>query len=190
MYDNHKFVDAYFLDENRTVCESLWYSPDEKVYRTHVAIAEDGDVEWQKLLEHPIDDTGRTITLEDLYERTYVKLKEDREAFKEIIKDITDEDEFAGHRAELQKQLEALKTTKEELQKETIIDLLNLIVNLDKNKGHEEDNKEQLFLFKLALFEWDRMSDLKDKDLKREIRKAKSVLEALHLATTYLVRQI
>lgn len=200
MYDNHTFVDAYFLDEDRTVCESLWYSADENVYRTHVAIAEEGDAEWQKLLEYPIDDTGRTITLEDLYERTYIKLKEDKEAFKEIIKGITDEDEFAGHRVELQNQIENLKkqfenekiefeNNKENFKKQNIISLLDILVNLDKSRDSEDDNKEQLFLFKLALFEWDMMSDLKDKELKREIRKSKSVLEALSLAINYLVHQ-
>lgn len=199
MYDNHIFVDAYFLDENRTICESLWYSNDEGVYRTHVAIAEDGDVEWQKLLKYPIDDTGRTITLEDLYERTYIKLKEDKEAFKKTIRRITDEDEFAGVKKELQSEINNLKsefetkkdefeTRKENLKKENIISLLNILVNLDKSSELEDDNKEQLFLFKLALFEWDMMSDLKDKELKREIRKAKTVLEALHLALTHLVR--
>ena len=196
MIEGHIFVDAYFTNEERTICESLWYSASENVYRTHVVVAEDGDVEWEKFLKHPIDETGRTVTLEDLYERTYIRLQEQRQEIKDALKSITDEDEFAEHRIALEGKIsdlkQELKDTTEELRqetialkKETIINLLDMVFNLDKNMSSEDENKEQLFLLKLAVFEWGTLKDV-DATFKKNVRKSQSAAEVLQLIGDYL----
>jgi len=196
MIEGHIFVDAYFTNDERTVCESLWYSAEENVYRTYVVIAEEGDVEWEKFLKHPIDETGRTVTLEDLYERTYIRLQEQRQEIKDALKSIADEDEFAEFRIALEGKIsdlkEELKDTEvkfskatESLKKETMINLLDMVFNLDKNKSTEDENKEQLFLLKLAVFEWGSLKDV-DATFKKNVRKSKSAAEVLELISNYL----
>ena len=48
-----------------------------------------------------------------------------------------------------------------------------------------EENRERLFLLKLATFEWDKLKDT-DKDFKKNIRKAKDVHEVLSIISNHL----
>jgi len=232
MIDGHRFVDAYFTDIDRINLETLWYCEADGKLRVHNIIAEEGDREWEKFLKTPIDETGRCATLEDIYERTYIKRDEDAAAKKEIAKKVIDEEGFVQARDELAKELADLKVEHEKtthelweeerkvnedidtrtrkklgdlvlqvqaqekellvqeqkvdtVKKQTIMKLLDLIVDMD-NAGNDEQDKEQLFLFKLALFEWDRLSHIKDKEVKKSIRKSKDVLEALKIVIPLL----
>tara|TARA_B100000287_G_scaffold130197_1_gene122284 strand:- start:5462 stop:6118 length:657 start_codon:yes stop_codon:yes gene_type:complete len=214
MIDGHRFVDAYFTDIDRINLETLWYCEADGKLRVHNIVAEEGDREWEKFLKTPIDETGRCATLEDLYERTYIKRDEDAAAKKEIAKKVIDEEGFVQARDELAQELADLKVEHEKttqelwekerkvnedieartrkkldeheaIQKATIMKILDLVVDMD-NAGNEEQDKEQLFLFKLALFEWERLSHIKDKEVKKSIRKAKNVLEALKIVVPLL----
>ena len=225
MIDGHRFVDAYFTDIDRINLETLWYCEADGKLRVHNIVAEEGEREWEKFLKTPIDETGRCATLEDLYERTYIKRDEDAAAKKEIAKKVIDEEGFVQARDELVKELADLKVQHEKtthelweeerrvnedidartrkkledldtqvraqeqkvdtVKKQTIMKLLDLVVDMD-NAGNEEQDKEQLFLFKLALFEWERLSHIKDKEVKKSIRKAKNVLEALKIVIPLL----
>ena len=225
MIDGHRFVDAYFTDIDRINLETLWYCEADGKLRVHNIVAEEGDREWEKFLKTPIDETGRCATLEDLYERTYIKRDEDAAAKKEIAKKVIDEEGFVQARDELAQELADLKVEHEKttqelweeerrvnedidartrkkledldtqvraqeqkvdtVKKQTIMKLLDLVVDMD-NAGNEEQDKEQLFLFKLALFEWERLSHIKDKEVKKSIRKAKNVLEALKIVVPLL----
>ena len=172
--DDHIFVDAYFTDEARTILETVWFNPDNKEYNSHTIIAEEGDAEWEKFLKTPIDNTGRCATLEDLYERTYIRLKEMEEAHKRIIIDsVAKDDKF-------------LSDTKDDLNKQNMTKLLEVIFTLDSREDStEEENRERLFLLKLATFEWDKLKDT-DKDFKKNIRKAKDVHEVLSIISNHL----
>ena len=174
MIDGNIFVDAYFIDEERKTLETVWFSPDNKEYNSHIIIAEEGDSEWEKFLKTPIDDTGRCATLEDLYERTYIRLKEIEEAHKKIIIDsVMSEDKF-------------LSEAKQDLNKQSMTKLLEVIFTLDSREDStEEENRERLFLLKLATFEWDKLKDT-DKDFKKNIRKAKDVHEVLSIISNHL----
>jgi hypothetical protein len=174
MHDDHIFVDAYFVDEARTTLETVWFNPDNKEYNSHTIIAEEGDAEWEKFLKTPIDNTGRCATLEDLYERTYIRLKEMEEAHKRIIIDsVASDDKF-------------LSDTKDDLNKQNMTKILEIIFTLDSREDStEEENRERLFLLKLATFEWDKLKDT-DKDFKKNIRKAKDVHEVLSVISNHL----
>lgn len=214
MIDGHRFVDAYFTDINRINLETLWYCEADGKLRVHNIVAEEGDREWEKFLKTPIDETGRCATLEDLYERTYIKRDEDAAAKKEIAKKVIDEEGFVQARDELAQELADLKVEHEKttqelweeerkvnkdieartrkkldeheaIQKATIMKILDLVVDMDKSENEEQD-KEQLFLFKLALFEWERLSHITDKETRKNIRKAKNVLEALKIVIPLL----
>ena len=191
MIDGHRFVDAYFTDINRINLETLWYCEADGKLRVHNIVAEEGDREWEKFLKTPIDETGRCATLEDLYERTYIKRDEDAAAKKEIAKKVIDEEGFVQARDELAQELADLKVEHEKttqelweeerkvnkdieartrkkldeheaIQKATIMKILDLVVDMDKSENEEQD-KEQLFLFKLALFELERLYHITDK---------------------------
>ena len=174
MIEGHTFVDAYFIDEDRITLESVWFNPTTKTYTSHIIVAEEGDAEWEKFLNTPIDDTGRTVTLEDLYERTYIRLKELEEEQKQIVTNFsTANDSF-------------IQEAKGEVTKQNLVRLLNLMFTLDNREDStDEENKERLFLLKLATFEWDKLKDA-DKDFKKNIRKAKNVHEVLSVISNHL----
>ena len=173
MHDDHIFVDAYFVDEARTILETVWFNPDNKEYNSHTIIAEEGDAEWEKFLKTPIDNTGRCATLEDLYERTYIRLKEMEEAHKRIIvQSLGDAD--------------IISETKSDIDKQGMTKILDILFTIDDKEGStEEENRERLFLLKLATFEWDKLKDT-DKDFKKNIRKAKDVHEILSAISNHL----
>ena len=174
MIEGHKFVDAYFIDEERKTLDILYFDIQNKTYKNQVIVAEEGDSEWEKFLKTPIDETGRLITLEDLYERTYIRLKNLEVEQKKIIVDsVIGDDKF-------------LQEAKGEVTKQNLVKLLNLMFTLDNREDStEEENKERLFLFKLATFEWDKIKDA-DKTFKKNIRKAKDVNEVLSVISNHL----
>jgi hypothetical protein len=64
--------------------------------------------------------------------------------------------------------------------------ILEIIFTLDSREDStEEENRERLFLLKLATFEWDKLKDT-DKDFKKNIRKAKDVHEILSAISNHL----
>ena len=174
MIEGHTFVDAYFIDEDRITLESVWFNPTTKTYTSHIIVAEEGDAEWEKFLNAPIDNTGRTVTLEDLYERTYIRLKELEEEQKQIVLNFSvSDDKF-------------IQEAKGEVTKQNLVRLLNLMFTLDNREDStDEENKERLFLLKLATFEWDKLKDA-DKNFKKNIRKAKDVHEVLSVISNHL----
>tara|TARA_R100000030_G_scaffold76226_1_gene59245 strand:+ start:74 stop:604 length:531 start_codon:yes stop_codon:yes gene_type:complete len=174
MIEGHTFVDAYFIDEDRVTLESVWFNPTTKTYTSHIIVAEEGDAEWEKFLNTPINDAGRTVTLEDLYERTYIRLKELEEEQKQIVLNFAVADD------------QFIQEAKGEVTKQNLVRLLNLMFTLDNREDStDEENKERLFLLKLATFEWDKLKDA-DKDFKKNIRKAKDVHEVLSVISNHL----
>ena len=174
MIEGHTFVDAYFIDEDRITLESVWFNPTTKTYTSHIIVAEEGDAEWEKFLNAPIDNTGRTVTLEDLYERTYIRLKELEEEQKQIVLNFSVADD------------KFIQEAKGEVTKQNLVRLLNLMFTLDNREDStDEENKERLFLLKLATFEWDKLKDA-DKNFKKNIRKAKDVYEVIDVISNHL----
>ena len=175
MIEGHKFVDAYFTNNARTIVESVWWSETENVYRTHVVNAVEGNIQWEKFLKHPIDASGRCVTIDDLMERTYIRNQElEKTRDQMLLKAMDVKDEF-------------VKETQDNVTKDSIESLLKAIFTLDcRPESTEDQNKERLFLFKLALFEWDEIGNIQDKELKKNIRKSKNVTEALYHAVNHL----
>lgn len=164
MIEGHDFVDGYFINNDYDIVETLWYSPTEEVYRTHVVMAEDGDIEWEKL--------KTIVTVDDLMERTYIRASEQKEILADAIAAAASED------------VADWQAIKEELGRGSATAFLDALF-LDKTDDTEA-NKEKLFIFKLALFEWDPIKESKNKELKKSLRKSTSILEAIHLVTSEL----
>lgn len=163
MIKDHEFVDAYFTNNEYNIVESIWYSPKEKVYRTHIVKAENDNPHWQELL--------KVATVDDIMERSYIRVQEQREILADSIAQVASE---GNDWAEV----------KEKLAKGSAEAFLDVL--LFDQSDDEEANKEKLFVFKLALFEWDVIKNSKNKELKKSLRKAKTILEAVHLVTSEL----
>jgi len=130
MIEGHDFVDAYFINNERTVVEALWYSPTDDVYRTHMVVAEEGEADWNKLLE--------TVNIDDLHERTYKRIKEQDAIFKETLIDIAKNDDNSW------------VAYKDDLNKDALKAFIDVVFKENPNE-EDENSKEKLFLYKLEL---------------------------------------
>ena len=163
--DNHVFVDGYFTNNERTAVETVWYSEQEDTYRVFNVVAEEGEAEWEKLLE--------MVTIDDLHERTYKKISDDNEEFRDtMIKVATNDDNsWVSYRDDLNK--DALKA------------FINVV--FDQNlKQSDPNQKEKLFLYKMELFERDDIKACTDRELKKELRKATNMIDATMIACQML----
>jgi len=161
MIEGHDFVDAYFINNERTVVETLWYSPTDDVYRTHMVVAEEGEADWNKLLE--------TVNIDDLHERTYKRIKEQDAIFKETLIDIAKNDDNSW------------VAYKDDLNKDALKAFIDVVFKENPNE-EDENSKEKLFLYKLELFELESVKNSTDKDLKKKLRKSQDMIEATHIA--------
>ena len=167
MIEGHIFVDAYFTNEERTVCESLWYSKEEDMYRPYIVVAEDGDAEWERFLNYPLDETGRTITLDELHESTVNRFRRDRINFESAI-------------SELGKQEGLIYDAPNDPINSNMPEYLSEIIFKPYD---EERDKEKLFMLKLSLFENEIIKNSKDRELKAKLRKAKNFVDVIKYAT-------
>lgn len=155
MIEGHDFCDAYFTNNERTIVESLWWSKEDEVYRTHLIKAEEDNEQWKMLLQK--------ISIDDLHERTYKRIAEANDVFKETIKDIAMNDDSI-----------VVGGSEDGLQ----LALIDFIFN-------EELDKEQLFAFKLKLFEVDKIKESHNRELKAKLRKAKNIVECIQVAIEF-----
>ena len=108
------------------------------------------------------------MTIDDLMERTYIRnqeLEADRNAV--LLEIMNVDDKF-------------IKETHDDITKDTASALLKALFTIDRRvDSTEEENKERLFLLKLAVFEWEELKG-SDKEFKKNIRKAKDVREVIY----------
>ena len=152
----HEFLTAHFSNNDRTIVESYWTTPDGKETRVEYIEAKEGDPNWENLLTH--------MDIDTLHEATYKQIRAQNEAFEnDVIKigkerglvyDLTDNN--AG--------------------------VYKMIAHALFQDFNEEKDKERLFLFKLELFELDLVKKSKNRNLKSKLRKSKTLLEAVKSA--------
>ena len=152
----HEFLTAHFSNNERTIVEAYWTTPDGKETRVEYIEAKADDVNWEALLKH--------IDIDSLHEATYKHIRAQNEAFEDDV----------------------IKIGKE---RGLIYDLTDNNAGVYKMIAHalfqdfnEEEDKERLFMFKLELFELDLVKKSKNRNLKSELRKSKTLLEAVKSA--------
>jgi len=152
-YLDKNFITAHFCDNERTQIEIITKSEDGKAIIPTV-IPFDTKHPWCELLFQYVD-------LDTLHENTWNKIQDDRDAFKKVVWDIAKAD---GILQEVGKK-----------NAEDVFGIINdFIFKFDETKA------EQLFAFKLALFELDKVKNASN-DIKSSIRKSKSPQEALEV---------
>ena len=151
-----EFLTAYFANNERTVAKAI-YVNDEGNEVPFVVSAEDGNPQWEKILEK--------LSLDQLHENTYKYIKQSEEDFKAQVMSI----------AKDRGMLIDIDERNTDAQKR----LLDIIFNPDED---EKQRKESLFTFKLALFEFEAIKNSDDRETKAEIRKAEDLVGALEAA--------
>ena len=152
MITKKNYVVAKFIDEDRKNIEILLKDGD--ITRPHIIEADEDNSDYQKLL--------KIISLDDLHEQTHNINKAESEAFKEFALGIAKE-------GGLIQQEENLEKTK----------MYPTLVEAIFNRDEDEDD---LFALKLALFEVEEIRESKNTKLKTKLRKAKSKIEVLRFA--------
>ena len=150
----HTFVSAHFCNDERNLIEALWEKDGKNVVQ--YIEANDDSKAWKTLLTHTDIDT--------LHEATYAHIKEQNQALEDTIVKIAKERGL----------LYDIDSVNSQMYK--------AIVSAIFTPFDTEKDKERLFMFKLELFEFEKIRLSKNKALKAKLRKTKTMIEALKIA--------
>ena len=148
----HEFVRAHFSNNERTIVEAFW--TDGEVERVEYIEAKEGDQNWENLLTH--------ISLEKLHEATYKQMHDQDMAFREDVIKIAKERGLIHDLTNLND-----------------VETMKLIVDFIFGPFDPEKDKEKLFMFKLKLFEVDKIKKSSNREIKAKLRKAESLMDAI-----------
>lgn len=153
--EDHSFLNAYFINEERTVVESLWQDK-EGVVRELTVEAREGDPAWENILNH--------IDIDTLHEMTFKRIRDLDNAYKEQVIAVAKERNMIYD-------IDSINT-----------EIYKAIAAALFAPFDPVEDKEKLFMFKLQLFEVDAIRECTDKNAKRKIRQAKTMLKACQAA--------
>ena len=156
----HEFVRAHFSNNERTTVESFW--TDGKVERVEYIEAKEGDLNWENLLTH--------IDIDTLHEATYQHIKEQNTVFEESVIKIAKERGLVYDLSNLNN------------------NVCKLIVDLIFGDFDKEKDKEKLFMFKLQLFEIEKIKQSKNRSAKAKLRKCNNIMDAVKIAIDIVKR--
>ena len=152
-----RFIDAYFTNNERTVVSILWENDKNEVVEETV-LAKANEAGWENLLNQP------EVTIDKLHERTVNRNREQRAIFEEQVVEIAKRDGLIYDG-------DVINT-----------DLYKMFVKTVFNSElTEKEVKEQLFMFKLALFELDKIKESDNREMKAALRKAETLPIALKI---------
>lgn len=154
--EGHEFLTAHFSDNERTIIESYWTTPDGKETRVNYIEARENDPQYQHLLT--------VIDIDTLHENTYTNIRNASEQFERDVVAIAKERGMIYD-------IDAINT-----------DLYKAIAACLFSPFDPKEDKEKLFMFKLQLFEVEEIKNSTDKKLKSNLRKSKSIIEATKVA--------
>ncbi|MBO47735.1 MAG: hypothetical protein CMD57_01880 [Gammaproteobacteria bacterium] len=150
----HTFISAHFCNDKRTLVEALWEKDGKNVVQ--YIEANDNSKAWKTLLTH--------VDIDTLHEATYKHIREQNEVFEDLIIKI-------GKERGLLYDINEIDT-----------DVYKVLAQCLFGPFDEEKDKEKLFLYKLQLFELDAIKKTKSKIKKKNLRQAKSIIEATKIA--------
>ena len=170
---NELLVDAYFFNEELTVVNIIV-----RVYKSaehlenddvdgahleeHAIQASDNDIFWRQLLDLP------GMSIDKIHENTDAYLKQQQHDFEAELEHLA---ELKGMR------LVPIDSIQDDTQFGWFIN--KVLRTTDDTK---EDEKETLFLYKIAIFESEIIKESTNRKLKTELRRAKNILECTKIA--------
>ena len=161
--EGHKFVKAIFANEEKNIVESYWQNEKDEV-RVEFCPAEDGDEVYEMVKKH--------IDMENVHEETYENIKAQDRIYREAVLSIAKQDGYVWD----------IKDLETDNKIEHLFKITTKAIFEDADAALE---KEKLFLYKLQLFELDKIKDSKDSALKKQLRQAKTVIEATKIACEF-----
>jgi len=155
--NEHEIFEAYFTNEERDTITVELVSPDDhetpestlNVF-LYTFPAEKKNPDYKALL--------KKISEDELHERTVNKFREERKAFEEAVVKIAEQNN-------------ELTTISAETSAKNIINVVQKFLNKDFNE-------QELFTFKLGLFENEAVQKSTNRKKKADLRKAKTLKEA------------
>lgn len=156
--EGHRLITARFTDNAKRVVEALWAPIDQDnsdVVAT-ICIAEESDALWQQLLSH--------ITIDEIHENTALYIRQFQAEMLDVVSQIAKREGWVYN----------IDLYHSEIYK-AIVNVLSIDFDAEKHK-------EQLFMLKLQLFEQDFVKNNTNKELKKKLRKAATILEAMKVA--------
>jgi len=156
----HEFLTAHFSNNDRTIVEAYWTTPDGKETRVEYIEAKEGDPSWENLLTH--------MDIDTLHESTYKQIRAQNEAFEDDVIRIAKE---RGMVYDFDEQN---------------TDVYKAFVQVIFGEFDPERDKEKLFLFKLQLFEADAVKSSKSSAKKKKLRQAKTMIDATKAALSMI----
>lgn len=154
------FIKAYFANNERTVVKAI-YQNDAGNEVPQIISAEEGNPKWEEL--------KKLISIDDLHEATYKYIREANQAYEEEVMRIAKDRGMLVNIGE--SNTDAYKK------------LIDIIFNIEDD---EAKRKENLFMLKLALFEFNKIKESENKELKTNLRKATTAIEAFKFAIMIL----
>ena len=152
-YLKDNFLTAHFIDNERQNIEIQATSEDKKKVYTYVIPFDENRDEYKALMT--------MITLDQLHEYTYQRVKNERRLFEEQVIRIAQKD--------------GLIMDSERIDTKFYPTLVNSLFE-------EQDNADHVFALKLALFELDAIKNSENEEAKKELRKSKDKLDILSAA--------
>jgi len=153
MITKENLIGAYFIDSDRKNIEVLTTSEDKKQIIPTIMPFDENN--------HMFKELTSVITVDDLHENTYQKKKDEQKIFEEKVMQIAKKDGLV------------LDDTK--IDSNSFAKIVNAIFE-------QNENEDQLFALKLALFELTAIRDSKDLDLKKKLRQCKNKIDTLKVA--------
>ena len=155
-----KLHDAYFFDNDRTIVRTIYHDDEHREIIRDIP-AQENNAQYRKFMVEMVKHGG----IDALHERTYAYLRETQDAFEKQVLAI-------GREKGMLFDGDVLNT-----------DVYKLFCNtmFDKNADVKEE-KERLFMFKLALFEQDIIRESDNRQLKADLRKSTNLLDALKIS--------
>lgn len=156
--DNHTFISARFTNNDRTTIQARWQDNDNpNVFRNSYIVVDENELQYKKLLE--------LISEDELHENTAVQWRQEKEEYDRLLETIA---KNSGDWIDVNDDTKFLE---------------RLVVLLTKDES-EIDN-EEIFKFKLAIFDHPKISESKKRTLKSKLRKAKTYLEAIQILAEF-----
>ena len=149
-YLKDNFLTAHFIDNERQNIEIQATSEDKKKVYTYVIPYDENRDEYKALMT--------MITLDQLHEYTYQKVKRERKLFEESVLRIAKKDGIIMDSAKIDTKFYP-----------KVVDAL----------FNDEENADHLFALKLAVFELDKVKDSDKEDLKKKLRQSKNKIDVL-----------
>ena len=152
MITKENLIGAYFIDSDRKNIEVLTTSEDKKQIIPTIMPFDENN--------HSFKELTSIITVDQLHENTYQKKKDEQKIFEEKVMQIAKKDGLV------------LDDTK--IDSNSFAKIVNAIFE-------QNENEDQLFALKLALFELTAIRDSKDLDLKKKLRQCKNKIDTLSI---------